>query len=106
MPFYDYDCPRCGAFTQLRPMSAFRDACPCPRCGAPAGRDALSVPALSAMDAGARRAHAVNERSAHAPRRSGGHGAGCGCCGAAASRPAAGGETKSSPGTRPWMLGH
>lgn len=106
MPFYEYNCARCGPFTQLRPVSAFRDACPCPRCDAPSGRDGLSVPALSAMDAGTRRAHAVNERSAHAPRRSGGHGAGCVCCGTAAPRRNQGGAAKSSPGARPWMIGH
>jgi hypothetical protein len=55
------------------------------------------------MEAGLKAAHATNERSRHAPRRS--HGPGCGCCAPkkAAAAPAA---AKGFPAARPWMISH
>lgn len=104
MPAYDYGCPRCGPFTAVRPMAEYDRPVPCPGCASPAPRVLLTVPALAGMDGAARAAMATNERSAHAPRRSGGHGGGCGCCG-----PKPGGASSAArgfPGTRPWMICH
>ena len=110
MPVYDYGCIRCGAFTVLRPMSEWREPHACPGCGQPAQRAVLSVPHLATMDAGRRRASAVNERSSHAPTRSSqvtAHAPGCGCCAPerGLARRGAGG-TKEFPAARPWMISH
>ena len=108
MPTYEYDCPRCGPFEAVRPMAEFQAPHPCAGCGDPAARVLLSAPRLSGMDAGRRDAFATNERSANAPKRSGGaHPSSCGCCKprsrtlSAEAVPA-----KSSPAARPWMIGH
>ncbi|MCC0806173.1 zinc ribbon domain-containing protein [Methylobacterium sp. W2] len=105
MPVYDYACDACGPFTVLRPMAQFKDPHDCPDCGSSCGRAFLTAPNLASMDAGRRKAHAVNERSAHAPRKSSGHGAGCGCCSGTSKtkQPAA---AKSFPNARPWMISH
>ena len=110
MPVYEYECPTCGDFTALRPMSEAREPQPCPDCSALAPRVLRTAPAYAGMPAAARKAHSVNERSADSPRLSseGGHkhGPGCGC----GSKP---GRTlhhangaKSFPGNRPWMINH
>jgi putative FmdB family regulatory protein len=107
MPVYDYQCPDCGVFTALRPMSAFREPCACPDCGREAGRVFLTMPAVAGMDPVRRTAIATNERASHEPKRA--HGVGCSCCGSgkgngkAAKTP--GGE-KSFPKARPWMISH
>jgi putative FmdB family regulatory protein len=114
MPVYDYDCMRCGPFTMLRPMAECKFSAACPRCGEDAARAFLTAPYVAAMPADQRLAHATNEQSAHAPRRSNQgnyHGAGCNCCGQKATQKAAGGRgdknaAKSFPGRRPWMLSH
>jgi putative FmdB family regulatory protein len=104
MPVYGYACAECGPFTALRPMAQFNDPHDCPGCGAECRRAFLTAPRLLGMDPGLKAAHATNERSRHAPRRSGGHGACCGCCAPkkAATAPAA----KSFPKARPWMISH
>jgi putative FmdB family regulatory protein len=110
MPLYDYACERCGSFTALRPMAAYQEPCACPTCGAEAPRVLLTAPAFLGMNEATRRAHAVNERSAHEPRRSQAHGPGCGggCCRGPARSGAAvsPGGAKSFPGRRPWMISH
>ncbi|MEH6719161.1 MAG: zinc ribbon domain-containing protein [Aurantimonas endophytica] len=109
MPFYDYACDDCGTFTRLRPMAEAAEASPCPECGEAARRVILTAPRLSMMDAGRRSASATNERSAHEPKRaSGGHGAGCGCCGLKPKgfSPPAGNAAKGFPSKRPWMISH
>ena len=86
-------------------MAEYDKPQPCPGCGALAPRAIFSVPAMATMDGAARTAHATNERSANAPRRS--HASGCGCC-----RPGRlSAESVSAPkasavGGRPWMVGH
>lgn len=111
MPVYEYDCPACGDFTAMRPMAEYREPQPCPGCGVPAPRVLLSAPRLPVLGAAVRKAHAINERSAHEPKRSGGktHGAGCACCKPGArstgTRVAADGA-KSFPARRPWMISH
>ncbi|GJE02744.1 FmdB family zinc ribbon protein [Methylobacterium isbiliense] len=104
MPVYDYACQTCGPFTVLRPMAQFRDPHDCPDCGEACERAFLTAPRLSGMDAATKTAHATNERSRHAPRRS--HGAGCGCCAPKAKAAAAPATAKSFPAARPWMISH
>ena len=109
MPVYDYACDDCGVFTAFRPMSAFRDPCACPGCGNDSPRAFLSAPALAGMDANRRRAMATNERSAHEPKRSAAHAAGCSCCTGSkgSSRTAISPSgAKSFPGSRPWAISH
>ncbi|HUC67605.1 MAG TPA: zinc ribbon domain-containing protein [Stellaceae bacterium] len=109
MPFYDYDCARCGPFTAFRPMAEYEAPIACPDCGEAAPRILLQAPLLGGMDQPRLAAHATNERSAHAPRRSAsGHAPGCGCC--AGGKSAAAGKTakrqKGFPERRPWMISH
>lgn len=66
MPLYDYECARCGPFRDWRSMRDFAKPADCPDCGKAAAR-ALATPTLG-MDAGQRKAHAINEKSAHEPR--------------------------------------
>lgn len=104
MPVYEYACPHCGPFEELRPMAEFQVPQPCPSCGAPAPRVVLTAPGLALMEAGRRTAFATNERSSHAPRQIGGHGPNCGCSAhGGRKRPAA---AKSFPSARPWMISH
>ena len=105
MPVYDYACERCGPFTVLRPMAQFKDPHACPDCGEACPRAFLTAPRIAGMDPGLRAAHATNERSRHAPRRSGAHGAGCGCC-SPTKKAAAPAAAKSFPNARPWMISH
>ena len=114
MPVYDYLC------SGLRPVHRHAAdggmrcaACSAPSCGALAPRAFLTAPYFSCMSAERRLAHATNERSAHAPQRSGDmkakHGAGCGCCGGQLSiRKTKRGKdgAKSFPSSRPWMISH
>ena len=126
MPLYDYLCTECGPFDMLRSLRE-RTQAPCPRCGTEAPQAVLHAPRLGLLTAGQRQAHAINERSAHAPRSSrddaqGGsygrlrHPAGCGCCtlssglgrsgstaGSQASQPTG---LRMKTGARPWMISH
>jgi putative FmdB family regulatory protein len=109
MPTYEYECARCGAFEAFRPAKEYREPQPCPDCGSPAPRVVLSAVAVSDMPAAARKAHAVNERSAHAPKTSAQlrHGRGCSCCGNGKNNTAgAASENTSFPNKRPWMISH
>jgi putative FmdB family regulatory protein len=101
MPAYDYACPRCGPFTEQRPMAEYQEPQACPDCGEAAPRMLTRAPSFAAMDGALRVALATNERSAHAPRRSaGGHAHGPSCTHCAAPK------MKSSPAKRPWMISH
>jgi len=111
MPIYDYLCEKHGAFTAMRPMSDYAEPCDCPECGKLAPRVMLAAPRLAVMDGARRNAHAVNERSAHEPKRASAHGPACGCCsgGSKAKKPGAilrPDGTKSLVGRRPWMISH
>lgn len=104
MPVYEYCCHECAhEFTALRPMSEHRAAAVCPGCGGAAGR-VLSAPRLNTLPAGARKAHQINERSAHEPKVSQRHQCGTGCN----HKPAATGTPLQGQNgaKRPWMLGH
>jgi len=110
MPVYEYACAECGAFDHFAPLSAFRAPAPCPDCGVDAPRIIGSAPAVSALSQAIHRAHALNEKSAEAPRSTrSGHGMNCGCCGTKARS----GKTRHTPdggktfqGARPWMISH
>jgi putative FmdB family regulatory protein len=108
MPTYEYACPDCGGFTALRPMAQHHDPQPCPACGTPAARVIATAPAYAGMPAAARLAHATNERSAHEPRQSSRHGAGCSCCLGAGKSSAVRSPDgmKGFPTKPPWMISH
>jgi putative FmdB family regulatory protein len=105
MPTYEYACAVCGPFVAMRPMSACDAPYDCPGCGSTSPRVLLTAPSLAGMDPTRRLAAATNERSSNEPKRSGAHGAGCGCCsGRALKTPAP--AVKSFPSARPWMISH
>jgi len=107
MPTYEYDCATCGGFEETRPMAEYDQPQPCPGCGDLAPRAIFSVPAMAMMDGAARSAHATNERSANAPRRS--HAGNCGCCrpGKLSAESVSAPATKSvGANSRPWMISH
>ena len=109
MPYYDYLCPECGAFTELKAISLSAEPCPCPTCATPSPRAFLRNPHFAMMDAGNRTAYATNEKARHEPKSSKNHGPGCGCCSSKAKpsrtvhRPDG---SKSFAGSRPWMISH
>ncbi|AZY49559.1 zinc ribbon domain-containing protein [Bordetella avium] len=107
MPLYDYRCEACGDFTALRSLAQWRDPAPCPDCGQSCSRFLSGAPAVSALSSTANRAHAVNERASHEPRRSG-HGMACACCkgGSKTGGRTQADGTKSFLGARPWMISH
>ena len=108
MPTYEHACDDCGEFTAVRPLAQCREPQPCPSCDAPAPRVLVTPLAFAGMPAAVRQAHAVNERSAHEPKQSSRHAAGCSCCSgsarSAAVRSADG--SKAFPAKRPWMISH
>jgi putative FmdB family regulatory protein len=112
MPVYEYLCDDCGPFTWMRPMSECEAPHDCPQCSAAAPRVILTAPRLACVPAGMRKAHAVNEQSAHTPKTldqyKAAHGAGCGCCSGKSSRLTTKTRSgaKSFPSARPWMISH
>lgn len=116
MPLYDYQCPQCGGFDELRPASMAAEPCACPVCGTASPR-VIRAPQVLAMDFALRRAHETNERNAHEPKHSTAeerahkheHGPGCSCCstGKLQSKVRYGADgSKHFPGQRPWMISH
>ena len=110
MPVYEYECDEHGVFTAMRPMSEYADPYPCPDCTIDARRVIVSVPHFSNLSATTRAAHALNERSQHAPKESSGrpHAAGCSCCSKTSRKKAKGSPAaaKAFPNKRPWMISH
>ncbi|UPK36129.1 zinc ribbon domain-containing protein [Bradyrhizobium sp. 186] len=120
MPVYEYLCGDCGPFKDLRPMAECDDPQACPNCETMAPRVILTAPNFFCMPSEKRKAHAVNERSTHAPQTLAQykalHGPGCGCCssGKTASdkkKPArlvtkTKSGAKGFPTARPWMISH
>ncbi len=112
MPVYEYLCTDCGPFTNICPMAECDEPDDCPACGAQAPRVILTAPNFSCIPASSRKAHATNERSAHAPKTIGeykaSHGSGCACCSGKAGRLVT--KTRSGakgfPTSRPWMISH
>ena len=88
MPVYEYNCKKCGTFTNLQSMLRAGEACACTKCGALSER-ALATPTLYSLSDEKRKAHSTNEKSAHEPNRikggnknkDNGHGSNCSCCG-------------------------
>jgi len=72
MPTYDYDCDRCGPFSESHPMAEFELPQPCPACCDPAPRS-LTLPAIGGAGAEA-------PSAGPSPFRS--HTGGCSCCSA------------------------
>jgi putative FmdB family regulatory protein len=112
MPQYDYLCDRCGPFTLSRPMAECELGAGCPSCARESPRVIMTAPQLSTLSPARRRASAINERSAHAPRSSAqskaAHASGCSCCSAKATKTTARHRSgaKSFPAKRPWMISH
>lgn len=112
MPMYDYECPTCGDFTELRPMAECSLPQPCPCCETPSSRVIRVAPAFSTVSAATRTAHATNERSADRPSllsEVGGHkhGPNCGCgSGKGRSTLRTPDGAKAFPTARPWMISH
>jgi putative FmdB family regulatory protein len=112
MPVYEYLCNDCGPFTDIRPMAEYEEPQDCPTCASVSPRVILTAPQFSCMPASQRKAHATNERSAHAPKTldeyKASHGANCGCCSGKKSRLMT--KTRSGakgfPTARPWMISH
>lgn len=105
MPVYEYECEDCGVFKSIAPMSAYADPCACIECGKISPRVINSVPSISTLDTGRRKAHKLNERSSDEPKRMSTHGP-VGKTGIKPSRKALRGSdgSKSFPTARPWML--
>ncbi len=112
MPVYDYLCGDCGPFTDMRPMSECEEPGNCPTCSNLSPRAILRAPHFLCMPAETRKAIAVNERSANAPRTldqyKASHRPGCGCCSGKPSRlvKKTRSGAKSFPTARPWMISH
>jgi putative FmdB family regulatory protein len=111
MPVYEYECPAHGPFEDVRAMADYRRPQACPECGVASPRVLLTAAALGTVATGVRAAHAVNERSAHAPKTSAEvrHGKGCGCCGGGAKKSntlTTPDGAKTFPSQRPWMISH
>jgi putative FmdB family regulatory protein len=113
MPVYEYLCDACGPFTDMRPMAECDLPQNCPGCEVSSPRVILTAPHFACMPAETRKAHAVNERSAHAPKTldqyKASHGPGCGCC--SNKKPArlvtkTKTGAKGFPTARPWMISH
>lgn len=110
MPTYEYTCEEHGNFTSIRRIAHRDEPFPCPVCGEAAKRVVICMPALPSLSSTERKAHMINERSAHEPRLSrSGHGAGCSCCGddGRKSDAVTGSDgSRSFPSRRPWMISH
>lgn len=95
-------------------MSECDDLQACPTCETLAPRVILTAPNFLCMPSETRKAHAVNERSAHAPQTlaqyKASHGSGCGCC-SGRKKPArlmtkTESGAKGFPTARPWTISH
>jgi putative FmdB family regulatory protein len=113
MPVYDFSCDSCGDFREFLMMDERNRPVACPCC-ARVSRRVILAPNLALMSPIGRKAAAINEKSRHEPRVSGGHscGSGCGCKPDQKIRKNRTRETKlgtlqsQKTTARPWMLGH
>jgi len=109
MPVYEYYCNNCeGSFSQINSILNYKKPLPCPSCGSGAKRVIYSAPNLNSMKADTRKAYQINEKSAHEPRVSNGHGHTCNArCNHGDNNKQAEAQTlKQQNKQRPWMLGH
>lgn len=108
MPLYEYYCEHCDqVFSSLKSIQHYNSPETCQGCGNPANRILYTAPRLNTMRPEIRKAHQVNEKSAHEPRMSHGHRCGPSCHHhkhqhSETNKP----EVKQQRGKRPWMLGH
>ena len=78
MPKYEYDCPRCGSFSEFRPMAECELSAICPNCRADLPRGLLSFPMIRTGTASVPRGgRALTNRFSAASS----HSPGCRCCG-------------------------
>ena len=118
MPLYEFHCPECGPFAELRSIAQRDVPIQCPECSRKALRQ-VCAPNLALMAPNLRQAHARNEKSQHEPRVSGTHSCGsrCGCgtkpgvklgkANRSLDVPKLGKfQTTRKKTMRPWMLGH
>lgn len=110
MPSYEYDCPTCGTFLEIRAIADRDIPATCIDCQQPAPR-VISAPNLALMNPLSRMAATRNERSRHEPRV----GLKTSCCSGGRcthkkpvptkdGKPALRASRKKN--RRPWMLGH
>jgi putative FmdB family regulatory protein len=76
VPTYEYDCPGCGPFSQVRPLAEYMLPAVCSRCGTEVERALLALPAMRTRPSAGGRL----EASAVSPTAAA-HAAGCRCCG-------------------------
>jgi putative FmdB family regulatory protein len=106
MPIYDYSCDHCGSITtKLRPVAEHQAPADCAQCGHSAHR-IVSMPRLNLMRADVRKAHQINERSAHEPQVRQKHVCHSGCHHPPKSTEAKPTLQQPRSQKRPWMLGH
>ena len=112
MPFYEYNCEKCGTFTSLQSMSRAAEACACENCGALSER-ALATPVLYSLSNESKKAHTINEKSANEPNRVSGknnsHGPNCSCCSSGNKKSKTmhlPDGSKTFPTKRSWMISH
>ncbi|MDC0900133.1 zinc ribbon domain-containing protein [Paracoccaceae bacterium] len=116
MPVYEYNCKKCGTFTNLQSMLRAGEACACTKCGALSER-ALATPTLYSLSDEKRKAHSTNEKSANEPNRikggnknkDNGHGSNCSCCGSGNKKSTTmhlPDGSKTFPTKRSWMISH
>lgn len=114
MPVYEYYCHDCeDVFTHYKSIIDYKKPTTCPDCGELAERAICSAPNLNTMKAETRKAYQTNEKSAHEPRVSNGHGHTCGpSCNHGHTHKHEKKTDQQTPalkqqnGRRPWMLGH
>ncbi|MHB8921066.1 MAG: FmdB family zinc ribbon protein [Halothiobacillus sp.] len=109
MPVYEYHCTDCDhKFETIRNMTEYKEPSICPSCGCNANRAFITAPNFSLMNPYARKAHQINERSAHEPKSTARHTCGPGCA-HKTSKPQSQRDDpalKMQTGKRPWMIGH
>jgi putative FmdB family regulatory protein len=107
MPIYEYECARHGYFEVARSLDESAMPHECPECGNLAARVILSSAALATMSSQTRRAHVLNERSAHEPKTSATHRHSKNCgCGSKAKKATDANAARGFPSRRPWMISH
>jgi len=67
VPAYDYECPSCGRFEVVRPISEVADRACCPQCGA-TSRRLYTAPNVSRTPRNIAAARERSERSAESPQ--------------------------------------
>jgi putative FmdB family regulatory protein len=79
MPSYDYECRRCGPFTEFRSIAESDETQACPQCGKPSERAFFQAPAIGGRGGNhsSRTGRLAFGKELAKWRK---HSAGCGCC--------------------------